>query len=164
MAGALDIALVYQYDNVPRRWPKGLRSVELMVEELFVPAPLGLDLPHGDRIPVRALRDATWIATREGTAGERCLLQLCATGGFMPRIAYRSNDFDVVRGLVRSGLGVALVPALATSHDGDIRRLRPRDHTPRRRVLALVRAGDPDPLVEPVLASLAETVRGLAFE
>lgn len=161
-AGALDLALVYQYETVPRRWPPTVRQVTLMTEDLFVLAPATLGLPPGGYVPMDALQDATWIATREGTAGERCLLRLCATHGYTPRVAYRSNDFDVVRGLVRTGLGVALVPALAVVEHPGVRRLVPRDHAPKRHVLALTRTSDVAPLVEPVLASLTESVRQLA--
>lgn len=162
VAGALDLALVYQYETVPRRWPVSVGEATLMTEDLFVLAPATMDLPPGDHVPVGALEDATWIATRKGTAGERCLLRLCATHGFTPRVAYRSNDFDVVRGLVRTGLGVALVPALAVVEHPGIRRLLPAQHAPTRRVLALTPTSDVAPLVEPVLTSLSESARQLA--
>ena len=38
-------------------------------------------------------------------------LELCATAGFEPDIAFEAEDLPTVRGLVAAGLGVAVVPA-----------------------------------------------------
>jgi DNA-binding transcriptional LysR family regulator len=40
-------------------------------------------------------------------------LEACRKAGFEPRLACESAEFDTIRALVASGLGVALVPALA---------------------------------------------------
>ena len=38
--------------------------------------------------------------------------ELCASAGFRPRVAFEGDDLSVVTGFVRSGLGVAVVPAV----------------------------------------------------
>jgi len=43
--------------------------------------------------------NASWISTRQGSAGRIALERICARAGFTPQIRYRSNDFDVVRSL-----------------------------------------------------------------
>lgn len=48
--------------------------------------------------------DRTWELRRTTDA-------LCAAAGFHPRVAFESDDLQVVRGFVAAGLGVALVPA-----------------------------------------------------
>lgn len=115
---ALDVALLYCYDVLPATWPSGLTYVPLAHEALVL-------LTAGDQ-PALApdLSDAdktTWVASREDTAGWRCLTTLCHRAGFAPRVNYRSNDYDVVRGLVAAGLGIALVPALAHLPDAELR-------------------------------------------
>jgi DNA-binding transcriptional LysR family regulator len=65
--------------------------------------------------PLNGLEDfsnATWIATREDTQGAATLGRLCRGSGFDPHVSCRSNNYGVLQGLVASGLGVALVPAL----------------------------------------------------
>lgn len=113
--GELDIALVYRYDLVPRTWPHRLVETELLHEHLLLLLPVGHPLAGRSQVGFAELRDATWIASREGSAGASCLERACATAGFAPSIAFRSNNYDVVEGLVGAGLGIAMVPALG--HD-----------------------------------------------
>jgi DNA-binding transcriptional LysR family regulator len=113
--GDLDLALVYRYDLVPRRWPERLVETELLHEDLLLLLPAGHALATRPRIGLADLADETWIASREGSAGSTCLVRACSAAGFTPRVAFRSNDYDVVAGLVVAGLGIALVPTLG--HD-----------------------------------------------
>lgn len=113
--GELDIALVYRYDLVPRTWPHRLVETELLHENLLLLLPADHPLAGRSQVGFAELRDATWIASREGSAGASCLERACATAGFAPTIAFRSNNYDVVEGLVGAGLGIAMVPALG--HD-----------------------------------------------
>lgn len=113
--GELDVALVYRYDLVPRTWPHRLVETELLHEDLLLLLPAGHPLAQRSEVGLAEVRDATWIASREGSAGSTCLERACAMAGFAPRIAFRSNNYDVVEGLVGTGLGIALVPALG--HD-----------------------------------------------
>lgn len=109
--GDLDLALIYEYDLVPHRGMENLTRIPLLREEMLLISRTR-DL-QDEQLNLAAYADATWISTREQTAGEAFLRRTCATAGFDPIVPLRSNDYDVVRGLVRSGLGVALVPALS---------------------------------------------------
>ncbi|TMR99834.1 LysR family transcriptional regulator [Nonomuraea basaltis] len=112
-AGELDLALVYRYDLVPRAWPRDLQEIRLLAEELLLLLPERHSLAAAGTVALDDLKHETWVSTREGTAGASCLRRLCARAGFEPQVDHRSNDYGVIRGFVRSGLGVALVPALA---------------------------------------------------
>ena len=165
VAGNLDLALVYQYDSVPQVWPAELRSTPLLRESLVL-----LVEPHhpaavagAGPVPLAALADETWASSRDDSAGARSLERLCAGAGFAPRIAFRSNDYQVVRGLVAAGLGVALVPALASVAGASATRTL--DVTaPRagRRVLALHRRVDDNPQLDLLLDALTRAARALA--
>jgi len=108
----IDVALVYRYNLVPKAWPKAVITRRVIREDLLLVRagdpgaedPAGVDL--GD------LAAETWISTREGTAGAAMLRHLCRGHGFDPHVSYRSNNYSVIQGLVRAGLGIALVPAL----------------------------------------------------
>lgn len=109
-SGLLDLAIVYHYDSQPAPWPAGITATPLLTESLILLT--GVDDPK----PPTRLIDAAelpWVASRERTAGVRHLETLCSRDGFVPRVTYRSNDYDVVRALVAAGLGVAAIPALA---------------------------------------------------
>ena len=75
----------------------------------------------------------------QGTcADSNVVLRACRDAGFDPRVAYTSDDYFAILGLVASGMGVALVPGLAlvsTREDVAIRPLRGRP--PYRRIGAV---------------------------
>lgn len=97
-----------------------------------------------------------WVANREDSPGHENLLRLCARYGFKPEIRFTSNDFDVIRGIVRENLGVALVPALALGVDRTITLRRLRSNGPRRKVLTVSRATDLNPLVFAAIEAIEE--------
>ncbi|MCH0569147.1 LysR family transcriptional regulator [Streptomyces sp. MUM 136J] len=109
----LDIVLIYQYGSVPRRWPRGLCAEKLLTEDLLLLTPTGHPLTGGSEWPsIELLAEETWISTRSGTSAASMLRRLCAAAGFDPLVAYHSNNYAVLQGLVAAGLGVAVVPAL----------------------------------------------------
>ena len=75
----------------------------------------------------------------QGTcADSNIVLRACQQAGFEPRVAYTSDDYFAIQGLVASGMGVALVPGLAlasTREDVAVRPLRGRP--PYRRIGAV---------------------------
>ena len=99
-------------------------------------------------MPLTDFADASWISTREGTAGTLALERACAAAGFAPRIRYRSNDYDVVRSFVRAGLGVAAVPRLAYLGRVGLRDVDVTGLHLRRHVEALTMADRHHPAVD----------------
>ena len=56
-------------------------------------------------------------------------MRSCHAAGFEPNVAFESDDYQTVQGLVAAGVGVALIPELALSvlREGIvIRALSPR--------------------------------------
>lgn len=157
----LDLAIVYRYDLVPRNWPKGLRATELLVEDLFLLLPAGHRLV-GKSISLRDLRDEKWISTREGSSGASSLRRICAQADFDPVVDYRSNDYDVIRGFVRSGLGIALVPALGHEVVAGVETTQVTDLDARRHVIALHRATKVNAAVSAAVGSLQAAAASLA--
>lgn len=155
-SGDLDLALVYRYDLVPRRWPQRLVETELLHEDLLLLLPAAHPLAGRPRIGLADLDAETWIASREGTAGATCLVRACSAAGFTPRVAFRSNDYDVVAGLVAAGLGIALVPTLG-HHEATPGITARTLATPRlkRHVSALHRAGNVSSPVRGALRAIA---------
>ncbi|MEU1290634.1 LysR family transcriptional regulator [Kitasatospora sp. NPDC005856] len=146
-SGRLDAALVYTYDRVHRQWPPGMVAVELLRESLFVLIPPGDPAAQAEQIRMADLCDRSWITSQEETAGARSLANLCASAGFAPQVAFRSNDYNVIRAMVRAGLGVALIPELAVTDE-----LRPcvrllQEPSCARRVHSVRRASDTNPLL-----------------
>ncbi|MBB5867104.1 DNA-binding transcriptional LysR family regulator [Allocatelliglobosispora scoriae] len=110
----LDVALVHDYDIMPVEPDQALDAVPLLEETVFLAVPAeGFAEAGGD--PVGATRDRAWIAGSPGTACHAVTLQVCRTAGFTPRVRHHADDFAAVLALVAAGLGVSLVPQLATA-------------------------------------------------
>jgi DNA-binding transcriptional LysR family regulator len=152
--GDLDVALVYRYTRVPVRRPRALTLTPLLREDLVLLLPPGHPLAATGEVRLGDLADAPWVAPRQGTAGATCLQRVCAEAGFEPRVGYRSNDYDVVRGFVRSGLGVALVPVLGSVPDPGVATGRLAGVDVHRHVGVLTRPAIGNPAVAGVVAAL----------
>ncbi|GII94635.1 LysR family transcriptional regulator [Sinosporangium siamense] len=155
--GSLDLAIVYEYALVPQRWPDGIAEHDLLKEDLLL---LRLGDKEPDRPPeLSTLAGERWITSREGTGGALSLTRLCAEAGFTPTVAFRSNNYDVVRHLVAAGLGVAIVPALSHVHDDRILATSLESASACRRVVALHREANSNPLLDDALTTLRDVVR-----
>ena len=72
--------------------------------------------------------------------GNRIVSQACAGAGFTPRYTVRAADHVSGLAFVAAGVGVALVPGLVVGWSAfDVAYVRPRNPTPQRRIIALVR-------------------------
>jgi DNA-binding transcriptional LysR family regulator len=160
LLGELDVVLAYEYDLVPRQWPKGSVARRVLTEDLILLVPPNHPF-RGREIDLSDLSQEFWVTSREGTSGARALERACGAVGVVPEIRFRSNDYEVVRGFVRAGLGVALVPALAQRDLAGVGVARLRDLTVRRHVYAVAKEGV-TPGAATVVAALTEAARDLA--
>ena len=156
--GDLDVALVYRYTRVPVRRSRALSVTPLLREDLVLVLPCGHRLAEAEEVGLEELAEAVWVTTRQGTEGATCLERVCAEAGFEPRVSYRSIDYDVIRGFVRSGLGIALVPVLGHLPDPGVVTTRLAGLSVHRHVGVLTRAAVRNPAVEGVVAALTAAV------
>ncbi|RRO18955.1 LysR family transcriptional regulator [Saccharopolyspora rhizosphaerae] len=161
--GSLDAAVVFEYDLDPRQWPLELCAEELLAEPLRVLLPASHRLSGRARVELPELASDNWICTREDTAGARSLVRLAAAAGFVPRITFRSNDYSVIRDLVRRDLGVAVLPALAVPQD-QVGVARIAGFQPHRRVKVLYREQNTNPLLPMAREYLAASCTAVASE
>jgi DNA-binding transcriptional LysR family regulator len=158
-SGSLDLTLVYCYDALPTAWPPGVAALPLLHESLILLSPArGPEL----RPDLADAGEMSWVASRERTAGARCLEILCNRAGFSPRITYRSNDYDVVRGLVAAGLGVAVIPALACANEPATRAMPLTLANAGRTVFLVRRDNDTNPLHDAVIRTFRQASRSLS--
>ncbi|MEO6503582.1 MAG: LysR substrate-binding domain-containing protein [Jatrophihabitantaceae bacterium] len=162
LSGELDLALAYRYDTVPAGWPGRLAEIELLREPLFLLLPAGHRLAGAGPLRLAALAAERWVAPLADSPGALNLDRLAARAGFLPRVSFRSNDYSVVRGLVRAGLGVALVPRLGISDTDGVLPTPLLGRSPRRAVLALHRPAAHNSLIAAALSAIRATARTLA--
>ena len=118
----------------------GLGVERLMDDVLYAALPVDHPLATRRAIALADLLHEDWMLVGlQGTCAQsNVVLRACQQAGFEPRVAYTSDDYFAILGLVASGMGVALVPGLAlvsTREDVAIRPLRGRP--PYRRIGAV---------------------------
>ena len=112
-----DIALTFSYPG-DRDDPHGPSARGLSVRTVGTDDLLAV-LPVGHRAAASAVVDVAGLAEEKWIAGcPRCrghLLELCARAGFEPHIAFETDNFVAVEGLVAQGIGVATLPRMAVA-------------------------------------------------
>jgi DNA-binding transcriptional LysR family regulator len=109
-SGALDVALVHEYEFVPAPRDPALDTEPLLEEAIYL-ASAGSPPARGED-PVGIHRDSPWIMASPGTLCHTMAVRACQAAGFTPRIRHHADDFVTVLALVAAGQGVALVPQL----------------------------------------------------
>lgn len=112
-----DIALTFSYpgdrDDPHGSSASGLSVRAIGTDDLLAVLPEGHPAAEGGTVDLVALADERWIAGCPRCRGH--LLELCARAGFAPRIAFETDNFVAVEGLVARGIGVATLPRLAVA-------------------------------------------------
>lgn len=155
LEGLTDLGIIYEYAGVPIPRPEGLVLQPIIDEELVIISAAQTVGKTGNKVPLEDFAHENWVTNEAGSAGAENFVEMCQLDGFEPNIGFHSNDFDVVRGLVKETIGVALVPALALGTDRGIafhRLLNP----PRRTVYVAHRASDVNPLLGVAITALRE--------
>ncbi len=153
-AGEFDLALLYEFDEETLAAGGHAARVALLED------PMHVALPREHRLAGKAARCAlqelaarsVGAVTSSSSPCARHVVRSCHAAGFEPRVAFESDDYQTVQGLVAAGVGVGLIPQLALSVVRDdivIRALSPAPpgapgdrRDARRRAARAGRAGD----------------------
>jgi DNA-binding transcriptional LysR family regulator len=162
-AGEFDLALLFEFPGVQTRRERpgaGLRSVTLLEDPMDVALPADHPLASKPALTLADLRDQQWVQTSAQSPCARHVVRSCLAAGFEPYVAFESDDYDTVQGLVAAGVGVALIPRLALTrvHRGIVvRALAPA--SPARQVTAATMSG---PGVAPAAKAMIKLLTELA--
>lgn len=164
-AGDCDLAVAFAYEGTDVGRGEDLDPFiirPLMDDEVRLAMPPDHPLAAQSVINLADVADDPWIAGCPRCRGH--LVTLAHGAGFSPNVAFETEDYVAVLGLVRAGLGVALVPDLileAAHEDGIVARpLSP----PSRRQIHAVTTEDLQrvPAVAATLEALEESARSRA--
>jgi len=158
--GEFDLALLFEFPGVRERPAAGLRSVTLLQDSMHVALPAEHPLVGKPALALADLRDQQWVQTSASSPCARHVVRSCLAAGFEPYVAFESDDYDTVQGLVAAGVGVALIPRLALTriHPGIVvRALAPQ--SPERKVTIATMSG---PGVAPAARSMIAVLRDVA--
>jgi DNA-binding transcriptional LysR family regulator len=114
LRGDLDLALTFDYDRAPRKPPARIRRSLVVRDPVLVVLPVAHRLARRERVHLADLANDAWIESSIVDRQLELLAQLSRTPGFKQRVDFAGDDFQTVLGLVDQGLGIALLPKLAT--------------------------------------------------
>jgi DNA-binding transcriptional LysR family regulator len=164
LAGRLDIATIIDNELQPVDRRAGVEYVHVCDDPLF--AALAVDHPLAARatIGLEELAEDEWLMPDVGgtCSDSNVVLRACRDAGFDPHVRIEFDDYTALQGMAAAGVGVALIPSLATSTvRRDLVIVPLRGRPPVRRIYAGVRAGEANALAEHVIEALRSAARAL---
>ena len=114
LRGDLDLALTFDYDRAPRKPPARIRRSLVAKDPVLLVLPVAHRLAGRESIRLAELADDAWIASPVIARQLELLAELSRTQGFKRCLEFDGDDFQTVLALVEQGLGIALLPKLAT--------------------------------------------------
>jgi DNA-binding transcriptional LysR family regulator len=143
----LEVALVFEYGeyNQPEleRFYEGIELHRLVDDPMYLALPLGHPVANKPRVRLQDLSDETWIqeSGNHSWCG-RFHETACLAAGFKPKVGFRSDDYNIVQGLVAAGVGISLLPGLSLTNVRDDIVIRSLGrNAPARRIAAATLAG-----------------------
>lgn len=156
--GIHDLALTYSYEAVEEPTDRDVERHLLLEDRMWLALPKGHRLSGRAAVSLDELSDEAWLCGTCNGACRQNVMLACRSAGFEPRIAFESDDYQVLQGLIASQLGVTLLPDLALTalHPGvAIVPIKPR--APIRHVWAATRAeGSRSPAADAMAEILRE--------
>ena len=151
--GQADLALL----TLPVDDP-ALTSVPVLREELMLVMPAGHPLASKDSVGVEALVGQPFIVFEQGSNTRRTLDEFFVREQIKPRIVTESENVEIIKSMVASGLGVAIVPFQSVEREtrgGSLKVARIRAQQLVRETGWVYRAGERVPrVVQEMMATL----------
>jgi len=119
-AGLLKLALAYEIDLALASRPitdDRLEVRDLFTEELLLALPPEHPLARRRGLKSSDLDGERLVVLKEGHCLGDQVLGFCERRNLHPKISFRSAQLETIQSLVRSGLGISLIPAMATHGD-----------------------------------------------
>jgi DNA-binding transcriptional LysR family regulator len=162
-AAELEIAIVFEYSGMKQpefdRMYEGIELHHLIDDPMYLALPRDHPLAAKPRVRLNDVAEETWI--QESGAHSWCGSfheAVCTNAGFQPKVGFRSDDYNVVQGLIAAGVGISLLPGLALTNlreDIVVRSLG--KGAPARKIAAATLAGRyRSPATEAMLEILSE--------
>ncbi|MET9925620.1 MULTISPECIES: LysR family transcriptional regulator [unclassified Streptomyces] len=154
-AGEVDLALSLAAHAPTARDPR-FTLFPLLADPLDVALPAGHPLADAPALRLADLAADRWIFGGSGPWSE-ITTAACEAAGFVPEQAHSAAGWTAILALVEAGMGIALVPRMASREqrrEGVVMRVLEADQ-PRRHVVAAVRHGaESGPAAARVLTAL----------
>jgi len=162
--GAYDVGVLYDFELHPFDPDPDIEMSRVIDERMHLALPPGHRLAGCEAVDIAELADESWLCGSSETSCRQLTLRSCERAGFVPDIAYESNDYTVMQALVSAGMGVTLIPDLALMLPSpEIAIVEVLPDPPVRRVwAATLDAGARSPAATAMVETLAEVGAELA--
>lgn len=108
-SGELHAGLIYDSAEDPAFAATDVESTLLVEEQYQVLLAAGSPYAGLDEIELADLAGADWVCSRDvNEASDRVLRRACREAGFEPQVLMRTDDLNMIHGLVAEGLGFTL--------------------------------------------------------
>jgi LysR family hydrogen peroxide-inducible transcriptional activator len=161
----VDLGVVQLADDAAEAVDRTVDVEPLFVDEqllvLSADHPLVRHYPSADRaVPLQALAREAFVLTKPSCGMSRVVADAFASAGIQPRVRLETGQVEAVCEMVRAGLGIGLMPAMAMHRDHPgITTRRIRKPAPRRTIALAAPAASS---MSSAAAAFAELVRAAA--
>ena len=157
LCGELDIAL--SLDGMEAELTAGVERLHLFDDPMYVALPVTHPLARRRRVRIGDFCEEEWmLGTTDRCPDARLFSDACRAAGFEPKLTFENDDYAAIAGFVAAGVGIAMIPDLASTHMRDdivLRDLGPGG--PVRRIVAATKAGGyRSPATKAMLETLVE--------
>lgn len=157
------VGLVWDYDFAPQVTDPVFERTELLADPLRVVLPADHPAARQREVSLRDLAEEPWIVRAHRPPYQQAFEQMCRIVGFEPRVAFRTDNYQSIQGLVAAGIGLGLAPRLSlTPRRPDVVGIPVAAPAFSRRIAALAvpganRPSTVDDLLD-VLSTVADTL------
>lgn len=127
--GSLDLALAAY--PVPGH---DLVYEELLCEPLFAAVPAKHRMASRKNISLKDIEDDPFLLLKEGHCFRETTISACRRARFRPNVIFESGQFATILGMVASGIGVSVIPAMALNQTHGCKFIRLTDPHASRRI------------------------------
>jgi len=113
-SGEIDLALTFEYVGAAATAHDRLALERLLTEEIVAVLPAGHRLAGCERIALAELAEEPWVNASPRCAFATFMVAACRRAGFDPEVRIATDDFRIAGSLVAGGIGVTLMPRMAT--------------------------------------------------
>lgn len=110
-SGELDVSVLWSFEDVA----PGASDDSIAADPTVLLVPRDHPTSSRSTVTIVELAAERWITRADGHPGTDLLHRVGAEAGFVPQVALAASDYQETQALVAAGLGVALVPRLATT-------------------------------------------------
>lgn len=119
--GTIQVLLAWDYNFAPQAVDPQLDQHRLLDDPMLAVLPAAHPLSGRERIALAELAGERWVTRAHRPPYEHAYETMCRLGGFEPEVVFRTEDYQLLQGLVAAGMGVSVVPALSlVPHRADV--------------------------------------------